>query len=66
MVFDISKKFLIFDKNHLFGHFFRKKNREKFRKNPDRAGQESSTGPGRPVTGAGYNSDVYDQNNLQS
>jgi hypothetical protein len=46
MVVDISKKFLIFEKNHLFSHFFGK-NRGKFLKNPDRAGQEKVISTGR-------------------
>jgi hypothetical protein len=46
MVFDISKKFLIFEKNHLFGHFFGKK-RGKFIKNPDRPGKEKVVSTGR-------------------
>jgi hypothetical protein len=37
MVFDVSKKFLIFKKITFFVIFF-EKNREKFKENPDRAG----------------------------
>ncbi len=52
MVVDIRKKFLIFEKNHHFSHFFGK-NRGKFKKNPDRAGKENVVSTGRlpvPVT----------------
>jgi hypothetical protein len=46
MVVDISKKFLIFEKNHHFSHFFGK-NREKIKKNPDQAGKENVLSTGR-------------------
>ncbi len=52
MVVDISKKFLIFEKNHLFSHFFGKKE-GKTQKNPDRTGKEKVISTGRsqvPVT----------------
>jgi hypothetical protein len=46
MVVDIRKKFLIFEKNHHFSHFFGK-NRGKFKKYPDRAGKENVVSTGR-------------------
>ena len=42
MVFNMSKRFLIFEKNHLFWSFFWGKNNEKFKEfRPDQAGYNS-------------------------
>jgi hypothetical protein len=73
MVVDISKKFLIFEKNHYFSNFFGK-NRGKLKPNLDRARKENVVSTGRytgsvrnplpdwtgqvPVAGTSYNSET--------